>query len=106
MDFTDREDSFQRRVFNIHKAALEDLAQILYPSEGDRKSDYEGACYYRITRCPICIYAEKRGVSELMPLFCQLDEVMIALQHDVLHRRQTLDNGGDYCDYYITGNRG
>ena len=20
---------------------------------------YEGACYYRITRCPICIYAEK-----------------------------------------------
>ena len=39
VDFTDKEDSFQRRVFNIHKAALEDLAQILYPSEGDRKSD-------------------------------------------------------------------
>lgn len=105
VDFTDKEDSFQRRVFNIHKAALEDLAQILYPSEGDRESDYEGACYYRITRCPICIYAEKRGVCELMPLFCQLDEVMIALQHGVLHRRQTLANGGDYCDYYITGNR-
>ena len=105
MDFTDKEDSFQRRVFNIHKAALEDLAQILYPSEGDRKSGYEGACYYRITRCPICIYAEKRGVCELMPLFCQLDGVMIALQHGVLHRRQTLANGGDYCDYYITGNR-
>lgn len=105
VDFTDKEDSFQRRVFNIHKAALEDLAQILYPSEGDRKSGYEGACYYRITRCPICIYAEKRGVCELMPLFCQLDEVMIALQHGVLHRRQTLANGGDYCDYYITGNR-
>ncbi len=105
VDFTDKEDSFQRRVFNTHKAALEDLAQILYPSEGDRKSDYEGACYYRITRCPICIYAEKRGVCELMPLFCQLDGVMIALQHGVLHRRQTLANGGDYCDYYITGNR-
>lgn len=29
---------------------------------------YEGACYYRITRCPICIYTEKLGVSELMPL--------------------------------------
>lgn len=39
LDFADKEDSFQRRVFNIHKAALEDLAQILYPSEGDRKSD-------------------------------------------------------------------
>lgn len=39
VDFNDKEDSFQRRVFNIHKAALEDLAQILYQSEGDRKSD-------------------------------------------------------------------
>ena len=29
---------------------------------------YEGACYYRITRCPVCAYAEKLGVSELMPL--------------------------------------
>ena len=66
---------------------------------------HEGACYYRITRCPICAYAKKLGVSELMPLFCELDEVMIALQHGVLHREQTLANGGDYCDYYITGNR-
>ncbi len=66
---------------------------------------YEGACYYRITRCPICAYAEKLGVSELMPLFCELDEVMITLQHGVLHRKQTLANGGEYCDYYITGNR-
>ena len=31
---------------------------------------YEGACYYRITRCPICSYARNLGVSELMPLFC------------------------------------
>ena len=29
VDFNDKEDSFQRRVFNIHKAALEDLAQVL-----------------------------------------------------------------------------
>ena len=66
---------------------------------------HEGACYYRITRCPICTYAEKLGVSELMPLFCELDEVMITLQHGVLHRRQTLADGGEYCDYYITGNK-
>lgn len=66
---------------------------------------YEGACYYRITRCPICIYTEKLSVSELMPLFCELDEVMITLQHGVLHRKQTLANGGEYCDYFITGNR-
>lgn len=66
---------------------------------------YEGACYYRITRCPICAYCKKLGVEELMPLFCELDEVMISLQHGVLHRRQTLASGGGFCDYWITGNR-
>ena len=40
-----------------------------------------------------------------MPLFCELDEVMISLQHGVLHREQTLASGGAYCDYFITGNR-
>ena len=66
---------------------------------------YEGACYYRITRCPVCAYAEKLGVSELMPLFCELDEVMIALEHGVLHRTQTIAGGGDCCDYFITGDK-
>ena len=66
---------------------------------------YEGACYYRITRCPICSYARNLGVSELMPLLCELDEVMITLQHGVLHRKQTLANGGEYCDYFITGDK-
>ena len=28
---------------------------------------YEGACYYLITHCPICAYAERLGISELMP---------------------------------------
>lgn len=66
---------------------------------------HENACYYRITRCPIFAYAKKLGVSELMPLFCELDSVMIALQHGVLHRQQTLASGGEFCDYYITGNQ-
>lgn len=66
---------------------------------------YEGACYYRITRCPICAYCKKLGVEELMPLFCELDEVMVALQHGVLHRRQTIASGGEYCDYFIVGDR-
>ena len=34
-----------------------------------------------------------------------LDEVMITLQHGVLHRKQTLANGGEYCDYFITGDK-
>ena len=66
---------------------------------------YEGACYYRITRCPICIYAESLGVQELIPLFCELDKVMITLQHGVLHRRQTIAAGGECCDYFITGDK-
>lgn len=66
---------------------------------------HEDACYYRITRCPICAYTKKLGVSELMPLFCELDEVMITLQHGILHRTQTIANGGSYCDYYITGDK-
>ncbi len=66
---------------------------------------HEKACYYRITRCPMCIYCKKIGVEELMPLFCELDNVMITLQHGVLHRQKTIANGDEYCDYYITGNR-
>ena len=64
---------------------------------------YEGACYYRITRCPICAYTKKLGVDELMPLFCELDELMISLQHGVLHRKGTIADGADCCDYFITG---
>ena len=40
-----------------------------------------------------------------MPLFCELDSVMIALQHGVRNRNQTIASGGDYCDYYIIGSR-
>lgn len=66
---------------------------------------YEDACYYRITRCPICTYCKRIGAEELMPLLCELDELMISLEHGVLHREQTIASGGAYCDYYITGER-
>ena len=66
---------------------------------------HENACYYRITGCPICAYCKKIGAEEVMSFLCELDNVMIALQHGVLHREQTIAGGGDYCDYYITGDR-
>ena len=66
---------------------------------------HKNACYYRITRCPICTYCKKIGVEELMPLFCELDHVMITFQHGILHRNHTIADGSDYCDYYITGNK-
>ena len=66
---------------------------------------YEGACYYRITRCPICACAEKPGVSERISLFCEPDEAITALLHGALHREQMLASGGAYCDYFIMGNK-
>ena len=112
---------FARTDLNTDKGKAENEKSIVkyvkwYTSEKEKRyptsfkvdfvgQPYEGVCYYRITRCPICAYAEKLGVRELMPLFCELDEVMITLQHGVLHRQQTIAGGGDYCDYFITGDK-
>ena len=105
---------FSRTDLNTEKGKAENKKSILkyvkwYTPEREKQyptsfkvdfvgQPHEGACYYRITRCPICAYAGKIGVAELMPLFCELDSVMIALQHGVLHRKQTLASGGAYCD--------
>lgn len=40
-----------------------------------------------------------------MPPLCELDAVMIGLQHSVLHRQQTIASGGACCDYFITGDK-
>ncbi len=97
----------KKNILKYYKWYTEEKEK-LYPTsfkvdfEGE---PYEGACYYRITRCPICAYTKKLGVDELMPLFCELDELMISLQHGVLHRKDTIANGADCCDYFITGDR-
>ena len=97
----------KKNILKYYKWYTEEKEK-LYPTsfkvdfEGE---PYEGACYYRITRCPICAYTKKLGVDELMPLFCELDELMISLQHGVLHRKGTIADGADCCDYFITGDR-
>lgn len=97
----------KKNVLKYYKWYTEEKEK-LYPTsfkvdfEGE---PYEGACYYRITRCPICAYTKKLGVDELMPLFCELDELMISFQHGVLHRKETIAKGGDYCDYFIVGDK-
>ena len=63
---------------------------------------YEGACYYRITRCPICEYAKQLWAIEVMSYLCWLDDLMIKYQHWVLHRKWTISNWDKVCDYYIT----
>ena len=97
----------KKNVLKYYKWYTEEKEK-LYPTsfkvdfEGE---PYEGACYYRITRCPICAYTKKLGVDELMPLFCELDELMISFQHGVLHRKETIAKGGDFCDYFILGDK-
>lgn len=97
----------KKNILKYYKWYTEEKEK-LYPTSF--KVDFEGqpyddACYYRITRCPICAYTKKLGVDELMPLFCELDELMISLEHGVLHRKDTIANGADCCDYFITGDR-
>ena len=48
---------------------------------------YQVSCYYKITRCLICIYTNQLGVDELIPLFFELDVVIIGLQQRS-HRRK------------------
>ena len=97
----------KKNILKYYKWYTEEKEK-LYPTsfkvnfEGE---PYDGACYYRITRCPICVYTKKLGEDELMPLFCELDELMISLQHGVVHRKGTIANGADYCDCFITGDR-
>ena len=42
----------------------------------------------------ICAYCKKIGAEEVMPLLCELDNVMIRLRRGVLHREQTIAGGG------------
>lgn len=44
-------------------------------------------------------------IQELIPLLCDLDHVMIYFQHGVLHRQQTFAGSGEFCDYFITGDK-
>lgn len=97
----------KKNILKYYKWYTEEKEK-LYPTsfkvdfEGE---PYDGACYYRITRCPICAYTKKLGVDELMPLFCELDDLIISLEHGALHRKDTIANGADCCDFFITGNR-
>ena len=66
---------------------------------------YENACWYKITRCPICLTCEKYGVKEIMPPLCELDNLMISFRHGVLDRKHMISREGDYCDYLIKGDK-
>ena len=66
---------------------------------------YKDGSFYYFTRCPICEFCAREGISELMSALCSTDEVMFRLQHGKLHREHTIASGGPVCDYWITGDK-
>ena len=70
----------------------------------DEALHQEGS-YYCFTRCPICEFCQREGISELMPALCSTDEVMFRLQHGKLYREHTIANGDGVCDYWVVGDK-
>lgn len=79
----------------------------------DRWDDYqmnvapyskEGPIYYEFTECPIAEFAQKHGLSEVMPALCNPDFTAMELIHAKLIRKTTCANGCR-CDYTICGDR-
>ncbi|MBR1710352.1 MAG: L-2-amino-thiazoline-4-carboxylic acid hydrolase [Clostridia bacterium] len=69
------------------------------------ESRHSTGSFYYFTRCPICEFCNREGISELMPALCSTDEVMFRLQHGKLHREHTIAGGDAICDYWIVGDR-
>ena len=61
--------------------------------------------YYYFSRCPICEFCKREGISELMPALCSTDEVMFRLQHGRLYREHTIADGDGVCDYWVVGDK-
>lgn len=60
--------------------------------------------YYEFTHCPTAEFAQKHGLSEVMPALCNPDFVGMELIHARLVRKTTCANGCR-CDYTICGDR-
>lgn len=66
---------------------------------------HRNGSYYYFSRCPICEFCKREGISELMPALCSTDEVMFRLQHGKLFREHTIADGDSICDYWIVGDK-
>ncbi len=66
---------------------------------------HKDGSYYAFTRCPICEFCQREGISELMPALCSTDKVMFRLQHGKLYREHTIANGDGICDYWVVGDK-
>ena len=69
------------------------------------ESRHKDGSFYYFSRCPICEFCSRQGMTELMPSLCATDEVMFHLQHGKLHRKHTIAAGDAVCDYWIVGDK-
>lgn len=68
--------------------------------------DYQNGkpIYYEFTACPVCEFAKKHDLLEVMPALCNPDFAAMELLHAKLIRTTTCANG-DKCDYTIVGDQ-
>ena len=66
---------------------------------------HEQGLIYHFTRYPLNDFARKNGFLEVLPCMCRMDYATTALKHGVLHRKNTLAEGGDICDYWFVVDR-
>ena len=64
----------------------------------------EGFCFHLIG-CPIAKHAREHGYEALLPYLCKTDHYLAEVMHTRLIRTQTEALGGEYCGYFITGNK-
>lgn len=95
-------------VINKYMKWYDGENQKKYPNSFEVTTDnspLERACWYKISRCPICMTCDKLGVREIMPCLCELDHLMTAFSHGKLKREHTIAKDGDYCDYLVIGDK-
>lgn len=64
----------------------------------------DGPISYEFTHCPVAEFAEKHGLSEIIPALCNPDYTAMELIHARLVRTTTCSCGCK-CDYTICGSR-
>ncbi len=69
-------------------------------------ADYDKSkpIYYEFTACPAAEFAQKYGLTEIMPALCNVDYASMELIHAKLIRRTTCANGCK-CDYTVCGDK-
>ncbi len=59
---------------------------------------------YTFLRCPFHEFCTQQGYAEILPVLCSMDFLLIEMMHGKLYREFTCGTG-DYCDFWICGDK-